>query len=424
VSNYLTLESIKPIKDAPDYNQFLTQYNQPHIKSIARNFERLQTGFKDGQHNFHFGNLTVGATNYDRLEIADDGVSKGNLTKYGTDDLFGMEFNAYWDGSYHSYDATRHCLDYYMTGSTTTASHKWRIAQPGATPTYALLMQLDESGVLLLGPDVNTNQTTDFPRAKLISSAGDTGQTSSAYFGLIGEANADATYEGRGIQGIGKTSSSQWGYGVTGNAFVNASADTKGAIALYGVASSTHAGGNNYGVYSYAANGAIDYSFYGVGGICHNNHGYTMGTTTRYYVVSAADLIPPDENDLYVYNAGTFISGSATVAITGHAGVHLPHGAIVTNITASVYRDDAASTLTIYLYRSAGYGSALDTMATVSSTSTAGAHTITDSTISNATIDNSAYQYYFHVLLDPNNAATDVQFHKAVITYTITAPLP
>ena len=120
---------------------------------------------------------------------------------------------------------------------------------------------------------------------------------------------------------------------------------------------------------------------------------------------------------------GAVTSDSATVAAIGQANAALPNGAIVTSFKVYWNRIDALAAGSISLYRidTSGGGSI---MATADSNSSAGNHTVEDTSISFATIDNTQYTYLISVGLDPNDAAGDVALFGALITYTIVAPLP
>ena len=102
--------------------------------------------------------------------------------------------------------------------------------------------------------------------------------------------------------------------------------------------------------------------------------------------------------------------------------MHLPNGAIITSVKAYWFRDDAAAYGDLDLFENIlGGGSTL--MATVDSNSTAGNHTVEDTSITNATISN-ANSYGFSLALTTNNSTTDINIQGIDITYTILQPLP
>ena len=94
--------------------------------------------------------VTTGDTDYDRLEIADDGTSRGAISKNASDNSLFLMWNAYRDagGTYTSYDSTRHSWRMVYTGSTTDALVQWEVAQPTAIPIFVEAMRLGEAGTL------------------------------------------------------------------------------------------------------------------------------------------------------------------------------------------------------------------------------------------------------------------------------------
>jgi hypothetical protein len=97
--------------------------------------------------------VTIGDTNFDRLDIADDGNSKGTLQKIG-DDQMNWLFNAYYDGAWNEFDSTRHSLRSQYLGETGRAFFRWMIAQPTTeAPIYVEYLQLTETGTLQAGSD-------------------------------------------------------------------------------------------------------------------------------------------------------------------------------------------------------------------------------------------------------------------------------
>ena len=147
---------------------------------------------------------------------------------------------------------------------------------------------------------------------------------------------------------------------------------------------------------------------------------------TRYYTLGPSDFLPSvtASYDRSVATNPNELKSTSTVAMNYLAGVQLPHGAIVTSFKVYWYRDDASATGNADLYRGDFAGNAPDTMATADSNASSGYHSVDDTTISNGTIDNASYKYFAYVLIDNQSATTDVRFCGAVITYTVTNPLP
>ena len=149
----------------------------------------------------------------------------------------------------------------------------------------------------------------------------------------------------------------------------------------------------------------------------------THFTGTRYYAFSPADLTPTDDSPdwliwLYKAQSNDDINFREMVG-----GVHLPHGAVVTSFKVYWFRDDALAEGEAALYRLT-WTEGSTTMATANSDAATGHHSVEDATINNATIDNANYTYAIKVKCSPNNSKDDVKFCGAVITYTVTSPLP
>jgi hypothetical protein len=137
----------------------------------------------------------------------------------------------------------------------------------------------------------DTASSADFPRAEVVVSQADTTVTDSQNIGLVGEANADATYNGYGILGIGRTSGVRIGAGVYGFGYVEGIGDSAASYGGYFLSTTSHTGGNNVAVYAYAVNAAgagVNYSFYGAGGKFYNagdgqfTGALTLGTALSY----------------------------------------------------------------------------------------------------------------------------------------------
>jgi hypothetical protein len=153
----------------------------------------------------------------------------------------------------------------------------------------------------------------------------------------------------------------------------------------------------------------------------------TVSATTRYASISGAAFLAAtgseDTDRSFSTAASTLTNVNGGFASrTFVAPVLLPNGAIVTELKSYFYRDDAASSLSCSLERYDTVGTNVQ-MALCTSNSTAGDHSITDSTITSGTINNSGYTYSLSLVIDNNNAATDAKFYWTRITYTVTQPL-
>lgn len=145
---------------------------------------------------------------------------------------------------------------------------------------------------------------------------------------------------------------------------------------------------------------------------------------SRYLVISPTELVPQNDGEDYSNGAGITYSGSATETATLRCGIHLPNGAVVTSLKVYWFRNDASAGGGCLLRNNGFSGGASTDMADASSNASSGYHSVEDTSISDATIDNTAKTYHLFVSLNPNDDAADVGFTGAVITYTITSPLP
>lgn len=96
----------------------------------------------------------------------------------------------------------------------------------------------------------------------------------------------------------------------------------------------------------------------------------------------------------------------------------LPHGVTVTEFSITAYRDDAASALTISLYRINKDNGGAVAMATCTAAGVGGDHEVVDNTINNALVDLESYYYMLHMTIDNNNADTDVYLRSAAVIWT------
>ena len=107
-----------------------------------------------------------------------------------------------------------------------------------------------------------------------------------------------------------------------------------------------------------------------------------------------------------------------------YAGVHLPHNAVVTFMVFYYNTNDAAASMDIAFSRNTLGTSTIEELAAVTAIMTGGSQSTEDTTITNATIDNTTYSYFCKVNF--NNIATvnDARIIGVKITYTVLVPLP
>ena len=189
------------------------------------------------------------------------------------------------------------------------------------------------------------------------------------------------------------------------------------------------ANGASYGVYGCGSTGKVasvyglangaDYAGYFDGDV-HIKGTVTMDTVVRYYSIPACDFGATHKH--YDWFCGGQLYALTSGTTYWCAGVHLPDGAVVTEVMAYI-KDDDATDITIYLNRLTPHTGASSSMAGITSSgASSDFRMITDNTISIATINNVDYCYYAQVLLKSgNNKHRLCQFR---IKYEITRPLP
>ncbi len=123
--------------------------------------------------------------------------------------------------------------------------------------------------------------------------------------------------------------------------------------------------------------------------------------STGIYTVSAGDFDAASSGGAVVSGnvdfglGGSFLRSGSDLLI---APVHLPQGATVTKVTFYGY-DLHTTNISIVLLRSLFHGTTQPIMAAHTSSTSAGAYTATDTSISLANVDNSQYSYYVEVEL-------------------------
>jgi hypothetical protein len=157
------------------------------------------------------------------------------------------------------------------------------------------------------------------------------------------------------------------------------------------------------------------------GNIKANNFLYSS-PITDYYSISGADfrsVLSSEESSAMNSVPGTYMTnGNSGIVVS----VYLPHGAIVTGLTAYVY-DNATNNLTVSLFWS-DHLIIENEIASITTSGTPGNTLLTDNTISSAgTIDNTTRSYY---ILARQTSGTWVDFNLRVsriqIDYTIAKP--
>jgi hypothetical protein len=173
----------------------------------------------------------------------------------------------------------------------------------------------------------------DFDNTQLVVSKANTGATNIANNGIVAETKSiDATAPGNAVLGIAYVDGNQNANAISGLAGVSASADTGISIGILSAAVATHSGGSNVGVYSGAANGNSNYSFFGLSGELYNSGAMLIGLDiTGSWANTKAEIYHSDTGATRNYDIG--LVGEA--ATSGSNNAHGLFGAGKGNDTYS-----------------------------------------------------------------------------------------
>jgi hypothetical protein len=138
---------------------------------------------------------------------------------------------------------------------------------------------------------------------------------------------------------------------------------------------------------------------------------------THYFAVGGEDFVPWGNVDYWNSGGcgGAYVSASGAYALV--APLHLPHGASVTRFQVFFY-DTSSSDIHVTLYGQYLTGCGFFPLADLTSSGTAGYYSLTDTTISSPTIDNTAYTYHVKAYSSAWDGS-NLRIKGAVITYTI-----
>jgi hypothetical protein len=148
-----------------------------------------------------------------------------------------------------------------------------------------------------------------------------------------------------------------------------------------------------------------------------NVNGKVMYASPRtHYFVVGGEAFHPGENVDYrnsYGNGGAYMVSGAGAMV---APVHLPHGAEVIELKV-FFNDNSASDMSVSLNRLSLIGGAYTILASVSSTGVSGYGSRTETSISQAIINNTAYGYLIYAYSGSWNSALKIM--GALVTYTI-----
>jgi len=183
------------------------------------------------------------------------------------------------------------------------------------------------------------------------------------------------------------------------------------------------------GTFTVLANGNVGIGTTQPGATLEINGDILVQETTRHCMVGPADFTPLlTTTDYPFYTIGTtndYLICTPTSQTYFIAPARVPDGATITNLEYKCYRDDALATLSMSLKRRAYGGLAsADLLANLSPSGTSGAETVSTSSISYDTVDNSTYLYFILIYFDNNDSSGDTKSGNIDVTYTITSLLP
>ncbi|MDP1675288.1 MAG: hypothetical protein Q8L88_00365 [Bacteroidota bacterium] len=144
----------------------------------------------------------------------------------------------------------------------------------------------------------------------------------------------------------------------------------------------------------------------------------TINSATRYYSIAGAELQPWNNTSFSYQKGAEAVNGLISAeTIVFYVPVHLPHGVTITIINVFVLDSDAIQEMTVELRRSNLV------IATGSSSGSPGSTTITMSDLSE-TVNNYNYSYVLRVVWTTSANPLQLQFQRALITYSVNNPAP
>ncbi len=243
--------------------------------------------------------------------------------------------------------------------------------------------------------------------------------SSGEVYGVYGQSDSSS---GRGVYGLA-TDSDGTTYGVYGKSvsYLGNGVGGEGHTGVYGKAVGGTLINPSYGVYAAADPSGESYGLYSDGD-AHVDGLLTWRPVTGYLSIPAAAFVPADNYNSKTLNSGSFIRPNGSLPENIYAPVHLPHNAVITEMTAHWRDTYSGGDGTITLYRSTFAGN-LAPVAQVSTSGSGGDGSSSDSNIdaAYARVDNSGFMYYVNAYL-PTDGTDYVGIYAVVIEYTIDRP--
>ncbi|MFG0284455.1 MAG: hypothetical protein ACF8R7_08550 [Phycisphaerales bacterium JB039] len=152
-----------------------------------------------------------------------------------------------------------------------------------------------------------------------------------------------------------------------------------------------------------------------------------ISPTLRAVTISPAAFEDLNRTRLASAAGGIALSRTSELGGAAVAPLHLPHGAVITELSAQV-QDSVTASLSVFLIRKPFNAtpelSSSETMAVVTSSGTSGGQVITTKTITAPTVDNFSNTYYLSASFIGADLAGQLDLYAVRITYTVETPLP
>lgn len=143
-----------------------------------------------------------------------------------------------------------------------------------------------------------------------------------------------------------------------------------------------------------------------------------LNTTTRYYSVAGGAFTPWNQTTNYQKDSEILYSTASSQTAVYFAPVNLPHGATVTNFSATVYDNDSSQDIIVELYSFNIYFKCESSGSSTENT------TLTPTVSFPSIVDNQNYSYVVRAVWTTSATYSDIKLIRATITYTITNPVP
>lgn len=139
---------------------------------------------------------------------------------------------------------------------------------------------------------------------------------------------------------------------------------------------------------------------------------------TCYLSIGGADFLPDEVNYYTITPYSAYLN---SLGSNLYAPVHLPHGAVVTEMKVVFFDYQDPTNLTVYLMRIDENSGISTNMAQIASSGYSSARqTLSDNTITDPVVDNTTYLYSIRATTEPDNwGGFGIKVHRVQITYTI-----